>query len=280
MDDSLRKNVDRAIKAAIGNGQALGEQSSLSSPNLPVDSELELGWARVDASGLVDWISTNLRSSPPPIYRLGHKKTTEGLPDFRDYDAQLSWQPDRQVPEVRMTVPVGALPSEGFLQATASAALSLDQDRRLVVAPRSGEGETVYMDIATELYDQKLPIIGPGGRVTVYKSSTHIQADLVVRLREKKLQSFWRTPAMIYESLHSSLLAGGPMEDIVNIFATVGYLELSKYETQHWLRPTFLFVVERMIDVGETHIEWQGTLAEAATINEDVPIRAGLGSWA
>jgi hypothetical protein len=58
----------------------------------------------------------------------------------------------------------------------------------------------------------------------------------------------------------------------------VGYFELSKYETQLFLRPAFVFIFSMPGDA-EDAVSWQTIRVEPATVWDEIHLRAGLGQW-
>jgi hypothetical protein len=118
-------------------------------------------------------------------------------------------------------------------------------------------------------------VIGPGGRITVYRGTDWTEVDLAVRRRVAQINSKWRRPERIMDGLLREI---GLPPDGLELTAQFGYLELSKYELQEWLRPAFLFVVQTSSS-GEYRVPWQFTTVEPASVAAEIPNEEGLGAW-
>ena len=123
-----------------------------------------------------------------------------------------------------------------------------------------------------------MPVIGPGGRVTVARAREGFDVDVVVRRRGEALASHWRAPTEIAETL----LALTPREGLA-VRAALGYLELSKYEVQRLLRPVFLFLCTGGGGTDEENQSvaprWAYVVAEPASTAPDISLDDGLGHW-
>ena len=111
--------------------------------------------------------------------------------------------------------------------------------------------------------------------MTIYIGGDWMEADIVVRKRSVRITGQWRSTEQILRRLPSEVAAG---QENIEISANFGYLELSKYEVQAWLRPAFMFVV-RNVSTAEDRVPWAYSLAEPATQTTQVSLDEGLGSW-
>jgi hypothetical protein len=131
-------------------------------------------------------------------------------------------------------------------------------------------------DIASAIDD--VPVIGPGGRVTVARSREGLDVDVVVRRRGRPIASSWRAPTEI-----AATIAGLVPRERLSVQAAFGYLELSKYEVQRLLRPVFLFLCTGGGGADEERASaaprWAFVVAEPATTAPDVSLDDGLGHW-
>jgi hypothetical protein len=117
---------------------------------------------------------------------------------------------------------------------------------------------------------ESLPVIGPGGKILIQRSESSLTADITVRRRHLGAipSENWIEPDAIYRSLLSEF-AG--YEDAIDIEATLGYFERSKYHVQYLLRPTFLFVIRpRDQGTAESRSVWETTHIVPATWNPAV----------
>jgi hypothetical protein len=111
--------------------------------------------------------------------------------------------------------------------------------------------------------------IGPGGRITVYGPQR--KADIVVRHRVRRLGGVWKPPAGIVDTVDTLLDDETPKD--VRLRAAFGYFEASKYEQQRYLRPAFVFLLDRF--AAREGPRWRVATVTAATTG-DVPPTAGL----
>jgi hypothetical protein len=63
-----------------------------------------------------------------------------------------------------------------------------------------------------------------------------------------------------------------------DILAGFGYFELSKYEPQSWLRPTFVFSID-LQPGNRSFPSSRFTIVEPATEGCGIGLEEGLGSW-
>jgi hypothetical protein len=248
------------------------------------DSELLPDWTELKVGEIADWIGQQNQRTPPVIFKLEFDAPRVLLdsympPAFRADGMRLQHRTDSGTVELRLPKPRGyaARAESASVEAALSLAGRIDEGRRFASAPFEAT-EVIRADVRSFLPEQELPIVGPGGRVTLYDMGDHIQADVIVRNRASAVKSRWREPPEVSEALRAKLAEQGPSRDIAKIYATLGYFELSKYEAQRWLRPVFLLFVERIL-VEDARVQWQSTLAEPATTSAEVPLDEGLGSW-
>jgi len=131
------------------------------------------------------------------------------------------------------------------------------------------------MQSRLELGDNEVRVIGPGGRITVYRRNRTMEADLVVRKRVGEISSSWRRPEQIVARVLAEI-AGQP--EGIEVSCQFGYLEVSKYEAQEWLRPVFLLTFQNAGAL-EGQVPWQYAVVEPASASLVLPLEEGLGSW-
>jgi len=119
------------------------------------------------------------------------------------------------------------------------------------------------------------PVIGPGGKVSIFRTTTSILVDITVRKRSGTLPSKWRALGTIYEPCLEEF---NPWRDEIEIEALLGYFELSKYEPQFYLRPAFVFIFSVPGSAGDA-VPWQTVRVEPATLSQEIFPREGLGQW-
>jgi hypothetical protein len=116
--------------------------------------------------------------------------------------------------------------------------------------------------------------VGPGGRLTVYK--THQRSQIMIRRRVWPLGSAWRPPTEIMETVND-MIGQEPAND-ARLRGAFGYFEASKLESQRCLRPVFVFVLDRA--AAEQGPRWRVASVVAATRLDGLPLTAGLESAA
>lgn len=122
--------------------------------------------------------------------------------------------------------------------------------------------------------DADVPVIGPGGGISIFRTASSIWVDITVRKRLEKLPSRWRAFRKIYQPYKQEF---APWKKQIEVEPMLGYFELSKYEAQLFLRPAFVFIFS-MPGEGDS-IAWQSVRVEPATSSKEIPLRAGLGQW-
>jgi hypothetical protein len=106
-----------------------------------------------------------------------------------------------------------------------------------------------------------VPVIGPGGKITLFQDRNRVLVDIVVRKRGVVVPSTPRDVTLILESIRREY-AG--WERYIEIKAEFGYFELSKYQRQRLLRPVYLFVIN-MAKEDRPVVRWQTARVEFAT---------------
>jgi len=118
-------------------------------------------------------------------------------------------------------------------------------------------------------------VIGPGGKVSIFRTATAVWVDVTVRKKVRAYSSRWRAPRSIYIPCQREF---APWREQIEVEPLAGYFELSKYETQLILRPAFVFIFSVAGDT-ENAVSWQTIRVEPATVGDEIPLRAGLGQW-
>jgi hypothetical protein len=124
------------------------------------------------------------------------------------------------------------------------------------------------------------PVIGPGGKVSIFRTSTSTVVDITVRKRVGKLPSRWRRFQNIYRTY---LREFAPWKKQIEVEPMLGYFELSKYEPQLFLRLAFVFIFSMTQNEDNANednaVSWQTIRVEPATESPEIPRSAGLGQW-
>jgi hypothetical protein len=115
--------------------------------------------------------------------------------------------------------------------------------------------------------------VGPGGRITIYDVGERRTAELSIRKRTGGVSSRWRNPTAILSASVTALAEAPPGTRLRGAF---GYYEASKYERQGWLRPAFVFLLDRPST--EDGPRWRVAFVEAATDSDELAPTAGLES--
>jgi hypothetical protein len=124
-------------------------------------------------------------------------------------------------------------------------------------------------------HGNNIPVVGPGGRAIVYRQTNgSLVSEIVVRRREGELASEWKDVGDIVRRVQE--ISSGT--ETLDIWATFGYFELSKYELQLVMRPVFIFVVDGHSAVAGAP-DWRQTLVEPATYSSRLSDEEGLGAW-
>jgi hypothetical protein len=219
------------------------------------------------------WISENTEAAPKLYYTIA--------PSLALTDPRLSRVQSRRLAESGMhELLVNPPPtSENWrplLEGILSLATGLDEGR-VFYSAEPNVSEIVRAEI--DSFIDGLPVIGPGGSITVYESLRQLQIDVVVRRRTEAIASAWRDADAILEGLRTKIADRGYFDERESIDLSYGYFELSKYEAQTLLRPAILCSVDRRVEIEGKPVRWQSTVVEPTTTNSDIPLEAGLGAW-
>jgi hypothetical protein len=123
--------------------------------------------------------------------------------------------------------------------------------------------------------NDNIPVVGPGGRAIVYRlTDGSLVSEIVVRRRESDVASHWKDIRDIVRRINE--ISSGA--DKLTISATYGYFELSKYELQLVMRPTFIFVIDGYSEAAGAP-DWRQTIVEPATYSSPFSDDEGLGTW-
>jgi hypothetical protein len=102
-------------------------------------------------------------------------------------------------------------------------------------------------------------------------------ADVIVRRRTKSVTSDWRDPDEMAQNVMQRIL-GYSQELVESVVVEFGYLELSKYEPQNWMRPVALVTFAALVRDGRN--KWMATIAEPTTQIAEIDLLDGIGNWA
>lgn len=134
--------------------------------------------------------------------------------------------------------------------------------------PRPDGSGIVVAEIISQLHE--VPSVGPGGRIRALRQTRGLLIEATVRRCERPVGGEWRSIGPIVDSIREASADVEPM----TIRFTFGYHEASKFETQQWLRPVFVFLLEQPdLQAGP---RWRIALVQAATEGDDLPPDAGL----
>jgi hypothetical protein len=148
---------------------------------------------------------------------------------------------------------------------------------RLFYSVETAASQVIVAEMQSRLSlpENEEQVIGPGGRITVYRGNGTMEADLVTRRRVGELSSSWRRPEQIVARILAEV-AGQP--EGIEVMCQFGYLEVSKYEAQEWLRPVFLLSFQNKGEL-EGQVPFQYSVVEPGTTTSELPLEEGLGSW-
>lgn len=230
---------------------------------------------------LLRWTSFIMDRQPPPIVRLQEPHQRQILTDIRlgneNFPFEVSQRPDSGILEFQFPEPERL---EDFGPDLAMRNLASFAERKLgrsfhSIETTGSEVILAEMQSRLNLAENEVQVIGPGGRITVYRGNRGMEADLVVRRRVGEISSTWRRPEQIVARILAEF-EGQP--EGIEVICQFGYLEVSKYEAQEWLRPVFLLLFQNT-GVLEGQVPWQYSVVEPATTNSELPLEEGLGSW-
>jgi hypothetical protein len=112
--------------------------------------------------------------------------------------------------------------------------------------------------------------VGPGGRITIYGSQK--RADISIRHRLTALGGVWRNPVEIVQVVND--LFGEETAPDLRLRGALGYFEAAKIDPQRYLRPAFVFLLDR--PTAGNGPRWRVASVTAASTIKDFPLIAGL----
>lgn len=246
------------------------------SSNTPPGFSTE-GWAALKGNELESWIGDQLDRRPMPVFEL---TLPERIPRLLSSPSPQSMQlmerrTESGIMELKLRMPEGmsfTTPTVPFLEALLR--IARNEDDRTYLHSEFPEAATVVSEIHSRLSSEDLPVIGPGGRVTVYREPGGAQVDFVVRQRAKPIPAVWRQRSDIAEPVRRRIAD----YDDVTIHSNFGYYELSKYARQTHLRPAFLFLMDVSVSIEPaSNVTWREQIVVAASTAEGLPATEGLG---
>jgi hypothetical protein len=156
------------------------------------------------------------------------------------------------------------------------------EDNRRKISQSTLESEVVPFEYETTLNDLgDLSVVGPGGRIIVTRQHAPTQAfsaDIVVRPRMRSISSEWRDNTEVARHIIQRMEAYSQGPAVERIAVQFGYLELSKYESQSWMRPVALVSFPALMEHGR--VKWIATIAEPVTTAKEIDLFDGLGNLA
>jgi hypothetical protein len=155
------------------------------------------------------------------------------------------------------------------------ALVSSEDDHRLYYPAAGPNLPVVHSELESSILTEQIPVLGPGGRVTVYYAQPGVHVDVVVRQQVDRQPGKWRDTEDMLARIREELRGVGRACDIL---AGFGYFELSKYEPQSWLRPTFVFSID-LKPGNRSFPSSRFTIVEPATEGGGIGLEEGLGSW-
>jgi len=238
-------------------------------PEPPSAWELEI------ASDRARWV-------PPLLEQLNLSRLAEYRPESGAIDIQFDRLRDRLRRDDLGEPTPNAI--DLMVEVTRALAVRLDADRAFYTWEDLNDEErapgsfrrAVYHEVWAGINhrEQVVHQVGPGGRLTVY--ATHLRSQIMIRRRTSLLRGAWRPPSEILETVND-LIGQEPASD-ARLRGAFGYFEASKLETQRYLRPVFVFVLDRA--AAEQGPRWRVASVVAATTLEGLPLTAGLESAA
>jgi hypothetical protein len=225
---------------------------------------------------LESWIAARTDRSSPPIFQLAVEERPFPKMNEAFYRPHVTLKRLYSGAfEMNATTPREAnfLPfRDRFLQDALQVAS--EADARDFNPVRASSSDTIVAEFRTFLSRAQLPVLGPGGRVTVYREPENLHADVVVRSTLNPITAQWRPIGEIVQRVRTRL----EEHKYTQIHAGFGYFELSKYDRQSWLRPAFVFLLDIEFSANR-NISWRETIVEAASTTSELGDFEGLGAW-
>ncbi|MEV6236618.1 hypothetical protein [Lentzea sp. NPDC051838] len=131
---------------------------------------------------------------------------------------------------------------------------------------RSALGEEYWLHV------NDIAPVGPGGRVTYYRSARSL--EVAFHARGRSLRGRWRNPRTVAREALAAF--GGELISGERLRAAFGYYEAAGYEPQDLMRPVYVVLVDQHSD-GENP-GWRLASVHAATDLDDTPPTAGIES--
>ncbi|HEY2955743.1 MAG TPA: hypothetical protein VGK89_10895 [Candidatus Eisenbacteria bacterium] len=232
-------------------------------------------WQELRPEALRDWIATHTRSKAPPIFRLRAPERAKAQEEWRRV---LDATGRRRGRSGILEIDLGPLTLETDISYSMDMLHEVGslEDPRSFHEVREPDSHAFLAQSESSLPEVGLPVIGPGGRITVTARGSQAAADIVVRRREEKVASGWRSTADLIEAVRRRFSVRPPGEKIVEMYGAFGYFELSKYERQDWLRPAVVLSL-KIAFAEDERIEWGDSIVEPVTVAENLAPREGLG---
>ncbi len=242
-------------------------------------------WLPLKVKELEDWLSSLRGYRNLPTFRVQSPQLTRESVEWSSPRSVFSPQtfmeerlhPESGIREMRFSENVSGFSSD--LQSLLRRIAESEDARKINREERDPSGR--YIEFETELADLGVDVIGPGGRVILKQMQDQdvhtLEADIVIRRRGQKIESEWRDPGDIARSIlqRCGEFAASPPE---MLFVQFGYLELSKYESQDWMRSAVMVSFPALAE--ENELKWTATIAEPVTMAKTLSPIEGLGSFA
>jgi len=234
-------------------------------------------WSSISKDGLDTWIATQMNRSPLPIFQV----STEAGPlpkrlPLASTEVEIERRADSGIIEMRLSALREANVSPDtyqFLQYVLRLAARTDPMRSFEPG-RVSQSEAIYVEMRSRVTQFGMPVLGPGGKVTIYREPESLQADIVIRSLLERTPSQWRESSEISRRVRNKTAE----HEHALIQGSLGYFELSKYDQQTWLRPAFVFILDIEFSANR-NITWRETIVESATTTTKISDAEGLGAW-
>jgi len=231
----------------------------------------------MELDGVADWVRSGQDRPPPVAQRLDIEVPAVDAQwlDARDlgFAADVRRQPGGFDARFRPLRPDAVDRSASVEQlAQLLRAIAEGTDGREIVEddrPRA-EDALVARELATMV--ESLPVVGPGGRATLYRDGAGFAAEFAIRRRIRPVMGHttWRDPGAVASRIRGVLGASTDCE----IDIELGYFEASKYDVQWLMRPAYVVTMTQTPPTG-----WRAVLVEPATHIEGVGDDVGLEPW-